>query len=487
MLRVLSLIGMLVVVALSPRGEAQAGGASHRANRKEQGVTAKPFESLRLHPENPHYFLFRGQPTVLVTSGEHYGAVVNRAFDFRKYLATLERDGLNLTRVFAGPYVEHPGAFLIARNTLAPEPGQFLCPWARSNTPGYRNGGNRFDLTKWDPAYFRRLTEFLEAASQHGVVVELCLFCPFYGDESWGLSPWHPENNVNGIGEVARTEVYTLGTSPELLAVQEAMVRKLVTELNGFDNLYYEICNEPYFGGVTLEWQAHIADVIAETESSLPRRHLISQNIANGAEEVKQPHPAVSILNFHYAYPPEAVALNYSLNRVIGANESGFQGNGDAHYRREGWEFLLAGGGLYNNLDYSFAVGHEGGDFPYPDTQPGGGSASLRRQLGFLKRFLEGFDFVRMKPDQSVVCGGLQEGQRARVLSEPGRQYALYLFGGDEVSLQLALPSGQYLAKWMDPLTGDALRSEEVKSEGDTVSLHSSDYQQEIALSLVRR
>ena len=28
---------------------------------------------IRLHPENPRYFLFRGEPTVLVGSGEHYG------------------------------------------------------------------------------------------------------------------------------------------------------------------------------------------------------------------------------------------------------------------------------------------------------------------------------------------------------------------------------------------------------------------------------
>jgi hypothetical protein len=32
---------------------------------------------LRLHPDNPHYFEFRGEPTVLITAGEHYGAVMN--------------------------------------------------------------------------------------------------------------------------------------------------------------------------------------------------------------------------------------------------------------------------------------------------------------------------------------------------------------------------------------------------------------------------
>src|SRR5215831_17082599 len=50
-----------------------------------------------LHPDNPHYFLFRGRPTVLITSGEHYGAVLNLDFDYRTYLKTLEADGLNLT------------------------------------------------------------------------------------------------------------------------------------------------------------------------------------------------------------------------------------------------------------------------------------------------------------------------------------------------------------------------------------------------------
>jgi len=61
---------------------------------------------LRLHPENPHYFLFRERPTVLVTSGEHYGAVINLDFDYKVYLAELQRHGLNHTRTFAGAYRE---------------------------------------------------------------------------------------------------------------------------------------------------------------------------------------------------------------------------------------------------------------------------------------------------------------------------------------------------------------------------------------------
>src|SRR5688572_16968424 len=61
---------------------------------------------IALHPANPHYFEWRGRPTILITSGEHYGAVMNLDFDYRKYLDTLAADGMNYTRVFSGAYVE---------------------------------------------------------------------------------------------------------------------------------------------------------------------------------------------------------------------------------------------------------------------------------------------------------------------------------------------------------------------------------------------
>ena len=111
-------------------------------------------DPLALHPDNPHYFLFRGKPAVLIGSTEHYGAVLNLDFAYTKYLDALQAAGLNLTRTFTGAYVEPEGAFKIAENTLAPASGRLICPWARGDRPGYINGGNKFDLTKWDPAYF---------------------------------------------------------------------------------------------------------------------------------------------------------------------------------------------------------------------------------------------------------------------------------------------------------------------------------------------
>src|SRR5437867_1330987 len=351
-------------------------------------------------------------------------------------------------------------------------------------------------------------------------------------ESQWQLSPQNAINNVNGVGNVTRTNVYTLDKNGGLLAVQETMVRKIVTELNGFDNVYYEICNEPYFGGVTMEWQHHIADVIVETERGLPGRrskeptpapsregsktparsgmlpssggvvggfgaaegfHLISQNIANNKAKVANPHPAISIFNFHYASPPETVAMNYDLNKVIGDNETGFRGTNDLPYRVEAWSFILAGGGLFNHLDYSFTARHEDGTFVYPPKQPGGGNSVFRRQMKFLQEFIRGFDFVRMKPLNSALKAPMGGGARAYVLAKSNKAYAVYVAPTSdkpaprEAVVSLAVPEGTYRAEWIDPMTGKVEKRETAKSAKGTVVLTSPLHPEDIALKLMKK
>jgi hypothetical protein len=449
-------------------------------------------QPISLHPRNPHYFLFRGQPTVLITSGEHYGALINLDFDYRKYFEELAAHRLNLTRTFAGPYLEVYGSFNISENTLAPKPGRFIAPWLES--------GGRFDLTKWNPAYFARLKGFMTEAARRGVVVELVLFCPYYRDEMWNVSPLNIKNNVNGIGNVERTAVLTL-KDRDLTRVQGEMVRKLVAELKDFDNLYYEICNEPYVHGPTLEWQRHISRVIADAEAGFANKHLIAQNIANGSVKIDNPDPRVSLFNFHYSRPPDSVAMNYHLNKALGMNETGFDGQADTVYRIQGWDFLLAGGALYNNLDYSFAPGHEAGTYQYPASQPGGGTRTLRRHLRFLREFMESFDFVRLQPANDAI-GGDVDGTQMRALAEPGVQYAIYVHHAREAKnakprvqvdaaprtqeIRLKLPAGRYRAEWVNPKTGGVDASERFSHGGGERALQSPSYTEDIALRVRR-
>ena len=277
----------------------------------------------------------------------------------------------------------------------------------------------------------------------------------------------------------------------------------MVAELRDYDNVIYEICNEPYFAGVSLEWQALIARTIVEAEASTPARHLIAQNIANHQQRILQPDQNVSVFHFHYARPPVTVAMNYGLNRVIGLDETGFDGTLDSVYRIQAWDFLLAGGAHYNNLDYSFAVGNEDGSQRVAGDQPGGGSPELRRQLQTLLRFFNGFDFVRMHPDTTLIASGVPADATVTVLGEAGKQYAIYLHHGkvmpdhrpryvvrssrQSVTLTLQLPQGNYTARWWNPRTGTIDATENFSHTGSGKQLTSPQYSEDIALDIRSR
>lgn len=456
---------------------------------------AAPAQTLRLHPDNPRYYEFQGKPTVLVTSAEHYGALLNLDFDFAKYLDTLSAEGMNLTRIFTGAYREFPGDFNIARNTLAPAEGRYITPWRETSA-------GKWNLDEWNPAYFERLHALMSHAARRGIVVEVTLFTAYYNQQRWEACPLHPSRNVNNTPAVPYTEALTL-KHPALVERQTALVRKLVSELNRYDNLLWEICNEPYFAGVTLDWQRHIARAITESQRTLPKRHLIAQNIANHEGVVSDPDPNVSVFHFHYARPPAAVQQNKALRGVIGFDESGFDGTNESTYRIQGWDFLFAGGAHYNNLDYSFTAGHEDGTFAVPAANPGYGSPLLRRQLRTLRELFERMEFVRMEPLDGFVAAGAPDGASARVLAEQGRRYALYLHHGQLrsgfrpqytvdarrklVQLELRLPAGKWSLEWVHPRTGKSEAGGEVEHNGGVWRVSSPPYQEDVALVVTLR
>ena len=473
-------------------------------------LSAAAAEPIRLHPNNPHYFLFRGKAIALVTSAEHYGAVLNGAFDYQRYLATLAADGMNYTRLFGGSYVEVPSkSFGIRRNTLAPDPGRLVAPWARSETPGYEGGGNKFDLDRWNPEFVMRYRDFLAEAAKRGIVVEVTLFSSHYQEMHWKVSPLNPANNVNATDAIDWKKLHTLENG-NLLAHQERYARKLVREANAFDNVIFEIQNEPWSDRpvladvvnpyleppardqfpnsidlpdqLSMAWQARVAGWIASEEAALPNKHLIAQNCCNFAFAVRELAPGVGVVNFHYAYPA-AVLANYGLGKALSYDETGFLGRDDDTYRRQAWKFMLLGGSAFNNLDYSFTVGHEDGGDAEPNG-PGGGSPALRRQLGVLSRFLHSMSLADLAPDTRTVKHSV--GAYARVLSAPGREYGMYFDGSGPIAVTLELPAGEYSGEWVDTKTGNVERLESFRHAGGQRVVQTPEFRNGIALRLER-
>jgi hypothetical protein len=435
---------------------------------------------IRLHPDNTHYFEWRGKPTLLITSGEHYGALLNREFDYVRYFDELKKHNFNLTRVFSGTYREAPGSFNITGNTLAPAPEKFICPWARrAGTDG------KFDLAKWDGSYFSRLKDILKEASGRGIVVEVVLFCTMYDDTLWNASPMNARNNINGIGDVGRGEVFS-AKDKRLLEIQTKLARKMAMELNEFDNVYFEICNEPYErGGLTREWTDQIVAAIVHAESSLPNKHLIAQGFPPGDETIDRLNPAISILNFH-ATTAKSVRFNYHFNKPIAFDETGGDVGGDA-YRAQGWDFMIGGGAVFDHLDFSFTTARpDGSAFPLPDGTPGGGGPELRRQLAVLKSFIESLDFIHMKPADDLVKNSAS-GETIRVLANAPKSYALYINGGSSAKFEFSLPKGHYEITWIDPKTGGVQKTDDKKITEAVTVFEAPTFSRDIALKILQR
>jgi len=158
----------------------------------------------------------------------------------------------------------------------------------------------------------------------------------------------------------------------------------------------------------------------------------------------------------------------------------------DIIYRSQAWGFMLAGGALYNNLDYSFTVGKEDGTYAIDARTPGWGHPEYRKQLKIMKNFIESFDFIRMKPDNSilqVIKGNISDFQ---VLAETGKQYAIYFEKAKSASIELAISNGKFYAEWLNPISGVKTKTENLTSNNGKIAISCPDFDEDLVLKLLR-
>jgi len=466
---------------------------------------------IQLHPANPHYYLFNGRPTILITSAEHYGAVVNLDFDYVKYLDALQAYGMNYTRPYAGAMLELVDEY-VKDNPLGPKPRRTVVPWARSNQPGHVYGGNKFDLDKWDPAYFARLKDFIAKAAERGIVVEICFFNSEYV-VNWPISPLYFENNIQGVGHCDYEDFQTL-RHRDLVERQSAYVSKITQEVNAYDNVILEICDEPSNFTSHADagpWVEHLLQVVHDTEAKLPKKHLVAQEVEGplGGPVDFSASPLLSIIVGQYIWGSDAdsdqmggmkgLDYKYGCNKPIELNETAWypawyhDTDPVAASRVEAWEFMVGGGASFNHLNARFTAADPAGHTP--------DNAQVLTALRHLKDFIYSFDFVKMRPDKNFVVSGVPAGAYCRGMSQAGEQYALYHHhstlehdqmyylvnpGHYHETLVLDLPGGTYQEDWVDPASGAVITSRTFTHQGGRKHVDTPEHTLDIALRIKR-
>ncbi|MDE0098620.1 MAG: cellulase family glycosylhydrolase, partial [Truepera sp.] len=412
-----------------------------------------------------------------------------------------------------------------------PLAGEYVSPFARTG-PGFATDGYpKFDLDRWNPEFFERLHGFLTAAQERDVIVELTLFSNTYHQAVWNLNPLNAVNNINGVGTIARQDYLSLRDSV-LHERQLDYVRKIVREVNAYDNIYFEVCNEPFTEQASLtplgdhataeeflDWHRSVRAAIRGVEAELPKQHLIFQvpteswrtdtalehTLAEGEIDAVNLHDYQNLSYKGTPLPPLSRFMHRDLRLAriqhlwTSVHEVGrpfvFDEDNAATnaldeqawiiHRKRAWTTICSGG-HYNMIDFSIQVG--GQERGTPASQ-----ATIRSWMKHLSSFIHGTGFVAMRPIREFALER-PDATLDVTLANDAEEYVIYLADAREVddvtlgepragTLRFTLPEGNYCARLFSPAQG-RYQEGAIGLAGGDVSLDLAPFTHDLAIHI---
>ena len=401
-------------------------------------------------------------------------------FDFDAYLRFLEERGHNFIRLWRWEHIRSQAAGGDYHLDMSPQ------PWARTGPDHAKDGDPRFDLDRFDDAYFGRLRERVEDARDRGIYVDVLLF------DGWALHlspppdnieghPFHAANNINGIDARSIDDLQVLPLSPKVASIEEAYIKKVVDTLHDLPNVLWEVANEssgdgsvdqefakflgmdePPKWGDSTEWQYWVIDVVKRHEQErgyephpigmTMQFPVADQTRVNGPllrsraewispgydDEIFKDggHPSApgSPPSQWYADPPPADGIKV----IVTDTDHYAPGQGDALWA---WKSFLRG---HNPIlmDFGLLGGFDRGS-EAADGQPSPFEASepARYAMGDARRFAERMDLIQMRPRGELASTDY-------VLASPGREYLVLEPNGDRKPFTVDLAPGRYDVEW---------------------------------------
>lgn len=342
-------------------------------------------------------------------------------------------------------------------------------PHARTGPGLAIDGKPRFDLGKWNPAYFDRLRKRVIMAGQRGIYVAVMLF------EGWCLKwatpdcdPWlyHPFNFNNNVNRVngdpdndGKADIFSLEV-PEVVDFQEAYIRKVVDTVSDLDNVLYEVINEIPKEERAVQWHYHMINFIHSYEAGKPKQHPVGMTAEGGTEDnqilFESPadwiSPGRGPLDEYIVTPPPT-----DSTKVILLDTDHLWGHGGNYLWA--WKSFTRGANPifmdpWNPLPgWARSGGPPSNDInrrDYPDWEP------LRLNLGYIRRLAQSVDMNQMLPHGELVSSSY-------CLAEPGQTYIVYQPIDAQVQVNFVANEGEFNVEWFYPRTGRTVSGGQVK------------------------
>ena len=417
---------------------------------------------LRRCPENPRYFQ-DGEGRAVLLTGSHTWANLQdilveggRPFPYDEFLEMLVSHGHNFMRCWQW---NHPMWTPWTSQPTRIEP----LPWQRTGPGLAQDGKPKFDLTKWNEAYFERIRERIVRAGERGIYTSVMFFdgwtlrnTRFEASDAWATHPFNGANNVNGVhgdpdGD-GITDIYSL-ESPEVLEFQKAFIRKTIDTLNDLDHVLWEIINEVEPSLRAYAWHIHMVDYVHAYEATLPKQHPVGMTAVSGTQDnnLLFYSPADFIApgngpNREYRYNPPAA----DGRKVIITDTDHLWGvGGNYHWVWRSFTrglnpiFMDPWEPLTGRLDYPAGAENHVNRRDYPEWEP------LRRSMGAVRRMSERIDRKRSTPQNNLASSRF-------CLADPGTSYVVYVpLTQRVVTVDLSAARSTLRYEWSDPVTAE--------------------------------
>lgn len=433
----ITLLSLQLISAQSPNQNIKILPAPKQNNDKKgkpqiQGV-------LKVHPVNTRYFTDQSGKAIYLTGSHTWLSVLDgigpsgkQTPEDNSFLDFISAHGHNFTRLWA---FENDG-FVFADVT----PNVYL-----RTGPGLASDEKpKYDLTRFNQAYFDRLKSRVSAAKERGIYVAVVFF-----GHSGNLNRaifFKKENNINGIDGDPNADGYAIETRtlqiPAVTAIQDAYVKKVIETVNDFDNVMYEIACES--GPETTEWQYHMIRLIKQQEAKMPKQHLIGMSSDGGyvkGDDTERlfksdadwicPGWNTDTSCIYMADPPAATG-----EKIIMIDTDHLWGIGGDH--KWVWKSFLRG--LQPNYMDPYVEYDSGAT--WGGTQ--GQFDSARRAMGLTLKVANQINLVSMIPHNELSS-------TAYCLANPGNAYLVYLPDGDKVTVDLSNAVGKLNVQWLKP------------------------------------
>ncbi len=239
---------------------------------------------LRVHPTNSRYFTDNSGKVIYLTGSHTWSNFFEEAgdsnnFDYTGYLNFLIARNHNFIRSWSWV------AAYSRNGTFRPYSNAPL-PWPRTGPGNAADSRPKFDLQRFDQAYFDRLRSRIIAARERNIFVSIMFFegwC-LAGEETsdsrqcWTWHPFRDVNNINGIngdtnGDGKGFEFFKGSAPTAVKNLQKAYIKKTVDTVNDLDNVLYEIVNEA--SPESTSWQYEMITYLKTYQSTKPKQHPI--------------------------------------------------------------------------------------------------------------------------------------------------------------------------------------------------------------------